>query len=432
MRKKSLITAIILTAALMIVSILYLSLSDRDPYKYFTGLGDKVSIANNDQQIAFSYFEEGSEAIYTADADGINSKKITEPGDSRHRKPIFSPDGSKLLYFEQESDNIQSLFIVNKDGENANKLSQAGYHVSEAIFSKDGKEIYFVAMPADDFKNWEERSNVGYNLYSVQEDGSKLEQLTDQKRLSMESLILTEDGSKILFKDYTDLYEYDIEKAEVSFSKLTKEMPSEPFYLSISPSGTSVAYTLVSKESEDSSLYEYELYKRNLENGETQQLTKLKKAVVSPVFYHQKEKILFLQHTNWPQDPEKFKLMTVDLQNLDLKEVALDIPEPTRGNPIMKAIDYVINTGTIGLLYTILLLLLTLYFSPKKTFMPSFLSLGLAAVGLIASFIVAALADPWAGIGIGTLSGAIGLCTFVSFIFAFILKFIKKKDDLHV
>lgn len=287
-------------------------------------------------------------------------------------------------------------------------------------------------MPADDFKNWEERSDVGYDFYSVQEDGRMLKQLTDQKRLSVESLVLTEDGSKILFKDYTDLYEYDIEKAEVSFSKLTKEMPSEPFYLSISPSGTSVAYTSVAKESEDSSLYEYELYLRDLKNGETQQLTKLKKAVVSPVFYHQEEKILFLQHKNWPQDPERFKLMTVDLQNHDLKEVVLDIPVTAQGNLIMKAIDYVINSGTVGLLYTILLLLLTFYFSPKKTFMPSLLSPCLAAVGLVASFIVAALVDPWAGIGVGTLSASIGLCTFVSFIFAFILKFIKKKEDLHV
>jgi dipeptidyl aminopeptidase/acylaminoacyl peptidase len=430
--KKSLLIGSLITAVFMIASICYLVFSDQDPYKYFTGIGSKVTLSNNDQHIAFSFFQEGSEAIYTAGVDGKEVKKVTRPTGVRHRQPVFSPDASKLLYFSQDKEQIQSLYIVNIDGTNPQKLTKSGLHVAEAIFSKDGKEIYFAGIPAEDFKKWEDKTEEGYDLYSIHMDSSHFIQLTDQDRISMESLMLSKNGKKILFKDYTDLYEYNIEENEVSFSKLTKDMPSEPFHLTISPSGNTVAYTSVSKESEDTSLYEYELFLRNLENRETRQLTNLKEAIVSPVFYHQQEKILFLEHTNWPQDPGKFKLITVDLQSEDLNEISLELPSTPQGNMMIKAIDYAINSWTVGLLYTILLLLLTLYFNPKKIFLPSLISLAITVLGVAASFIVAAVIDPWMGIGIGMTSAAIGLCTLVSFLFAFFIKFTRKKVDLNV
>ncbi|MEH7885328.1 hypothetical protein V7654_13520 [Bacillus sp. JJ1609] len=425
--KKQLLISITVTTLMLVASISYLLLSDRDSYKYYTGLGSGLAISDDDQRLAFSYYQDGREAIYIAESDGKNPKKVTHPTTEQHLDPEFSPDGSKLLYLSRNADKIQSLFIANQDGVNPKKLSNDELHVSEAIFSKDGSQIFFSGMPAKDFKDWESSTDVGFDLFSVNNDGKNLKQLTDDKRLSMESIALSPDGKELLFKDYTDLYMYNIEKEEISFSEFTKMMPSEPFYLTLSPKRNVVAYTAVSKESTNSSLYEYELFLKNLENGENTRLTNLKKAVVSPVFFHSNDKILFLEHTNWPNDPNHFKLMTVNLDSKEISEIPLELPASNASNIMMQAVDYTINSWTIGLLYTIILFLLTLYIQPKKVFLPSFISLAIAVLSIIASFIVAGMVDPWMGIGVGMMSVGIGLCTLASFLLAFGIKFYRKK-----
>jgi len=424
---KHLLFGLAVTALMLVASISYLLLSDRESYKYYTGLGSGLAISDDDQRLAFSYYQDGREAIYIAESDGKNPKKVTHPTANQHRDPEFSPDGSKLLYLSRNAEKIQSLFIANQDGVNPKKLSSDVLHVSEAIFSKDGNQIYFSGMPAKDFKEWENSTDVGFDLFSVDLDGKNLKQLTDDHRLSMESMTLSSDGLDILFKDYTDLYMYNIKKEEVSFSKFTKMMPSEPFNLTLSPERNAVAYTAVSKESTNSSLFEYELFIKNLENGESTRLTNLKKAVVSPVFFHSVDKILFLEHTNWPQDPNRFKLMSVNLNSKKTSEISLDLPVSKASSVMMQTVDYTINSWTIGLLYTILLFLLTLYMQPVKVFLPSFISLAIAILSIAASFIVAAMVDPWMGIGVGMISVGIWLCTLASFLFAFGIKFYRKK-----
>ncbi|WP_423410323.1 TolB family protein [Heyndrickxia sp. MSNUG] len=425
--KKRILTSLAVTALLLVASISYILLSDRDSYQYYTGLGSGLSISEDDQRLAFSYYQDGREAIYVSEANGKNAKKVTKPTKGQHRDPEFSPDGSKLLFLSRNAEGIQSLFITDQDGNNLKKLSSDAQHVSEAIFSKDGSQIYFSSMPAKDFKEWEAGTDEGFDLFSVDLDGKNLKQLTDDNRLAMESIALSPNGKEILFKDNTDLYNFNIEKEEVSFSKFTKLMPSEPFYLTLSPKSNAAAYTAVSKESKNSSLFEYELFLKNLENGEITRLTNLEKAVVSPVFFHSVDKILLLEHTNWPQDPNKFKLMTVNLDSKKTSEISLDLPASKASSVMMQAVDYTINSWTIGLLYFILLFLLTLYMKPKKVFLPSFISLAIAVLSIAASIIVAAMVDPWMGIGVGMMSVGMWLCTLASFLFAFGIKFYRKK-----
>lgn len=424
---KRLLPVIIAVALIMFASISYLLLSDRDSYKYFSGLGSAPTISKDDQRLAFSYYQNGIESIYTADLEGRNVHKVTHPNQERHRNPEISPDGSKLLYLSQNKDRSQSLFITNLDGSNQKELSDPAQHVSDVIFSKDGKTIYYVSMPAEDVHKSEGETQEGHDLFTIDLDGTNMSQLTDKDHFTMESLSLSGDGSEIQFKDYTELYVYNLKEKREYVSDLSAEMPAEPFQLTVSPEKKTIAYTAVSKESMDSSLYEYELFLRDLVNGETKKMTNLKKAVVSPVFFHQENKILFLEHTNWPQDPENFKLMTVDIDTEKTTEIHLDIPGFSSGNMILKAIDYAVNSWTIALLYIILLFLLTFYFQPRKVFLPSFISLAIAVLAVAASFIVASVIDPWAGIGIGMLSAGILLSTLASFIFAIGIKFYRKK-----
>ncbi|GAE44798.1 hypothetical protein [Mesobacillus boroniphilus] len=92
----------------------------------------------------------------------------------------------------------------------------------------------------------------------------------------------------------------------------------------------------------------------------------------------------------------------------------------------MKTIDYSVNGWTVGLLYTVLLMLITVYVRKEKVFLPALISLAIGLFTLAASFVVAAALDPWAGIGVGMLAAGLLACTIVLFIFAFAMKLLRK------
>ncbi|MBS8263765.1 hypothetical protein DYI25_04820 [Mesobacillus boroniphilus] len=425
-RKKTLIGAIAIVALLMAFSISYLLLADRDAYKYYTGLGSGLAISEDDQRIAFSYFNNGISAIYTAGQDGRDVKRISNPKQVYHLKPQFSPDGSKILYLSQDRNDIQSLYIANVDGANPKKISDQSQHVSGAVFSDDNETIFFASMPAEEFQKSEGETQEGFDLFSVKTDGTEMQQLTDRDFYTMDSLVFSADKKEVLFKDFDDTNTFDLEDQRVYTADFNGEMPAEFFHLTLSPERNAAAFTTVANESRDSSLFEYDLFLKDLQSGDTKRLTDLNSSVVSPVFFSEKNEILFLEYKNWPQEPEEYKLMTVDLETNKLKEVTLDMPDLKASNFVMKTIDSLVSGWTMGLLYTVLIMLITVYVKPGKVLFPSFLSLVIGLLTLAASFVVASTIDPWSGIGVGMLAAGILACSIVSFIFSFIMKQLRK------
>ncbi|MBT2681190.1 PD40 domain-containing protein [Bacillus sp. ISL-35] len=427
MKKNNLLLSGIGIAALLLVaSIGYLLLADRDVYKYHTGLGSKIAISNDDQQIAFSFYRNGSEAIYIAKLDGKDVHRVSNPVKADHRQPTFSPDGKKLLYLSQNRNRIQSLYIANSDGTNPEKLSKNTQHVTEAIFSDDNKTIFFASTAAENVNKSEGETKDGLDLFSVKIDGTEMEQLTDRDFYTMESLYYSPKDKQVIFKDFNDTNSFDLEEGRVYMADFSSELPNDYFNMSISPDNELVAYTKVSEESMDSSLFEYDLYLKDLKNGESKRLTDLNSSVVSPIFFNNKDEILFLDYTNWPKEPEEYKLMTVELETKKLREISLDLPALERENFVMKAVDYSINGWTLGILYTVLFMLITLYIQAKKVFLPAFISLGIGMLSIAASFVFAIAVDPWAGIGVGMLAASLLVCSAVLFIFALILKLYRK------
>ncbi|GAM12481.1 hypothetical protein [Mesobacillus selenatarsenatis] len=119
-------------------------------------------------------------------------------------------------------------------------------------------------------------------------------------------------------------------------------------------------------------------------------------------------------------------MRAVDIETKKLKELRLEMPDLDSSNFVMKAIDYSVNGWTVGLLYTVLLMFITVYVKHKKVFLPSLISLAIGLLTLAASFVVAVTVDPWAGIGVGMLAAGLLVCTIVIFIFAFVMKLLRK------
>ena len=115
-------------------------------------------------------------SIYVIDANGGTPRKLLTAGfrypDSGDKGngpfrtwlyyPTFSPDGTKIAYFDGFGDNSHSLRVVNADGGDLHVLvrDMEAYRVSNLVWSPDGTRLAFGRIPT--------------GIYTIGVDGSGL------------------------------------------------------------------------------------------------------------------------------------------------------------------------------------------------------------------------------------------------------------------
>jgi dipeptidyl aminopeptidase/acylaminoacyl peptidase len=88
--------------------------------------------------------------LYIYDLDSKRTINITEGMNGYDNTPVYSPDGSKMLWLSMETPGYESdrnrLFIYDKaSGVRKELLTAFDYSVDKAAFSTDGKMVYFLA-----------------------------------------------------------------------------------------------------------------------------------------------------------------------------------------------------------------------------------------------------------------------------------------------
>ncbi|WP_166000568.1 DUF5050 domain-containing protein [Bacillus sp. Cs-700] len=431
MKQKTVLYASLICLVLLAASIAYNFLNEEDPYLGYTGLGDSVNLSEDDRKFYFSYYQDGKESIYRANTDGGEVEQLTHPDEERHRKPAISPTGEKLLYLSENSDRIQSLYIADLNGENPKKLTDDTIHVEEAVFSEN--EIYFVGMPSEAVGKAEGETKEGFDLHSVDLDGENERKLTDQDHFTMNHLAISTDRSELyytLFNGNSDkIYAYHVEDERESRADWVPAEVGSLYDWDYDEGKQAFTYTDVSKESESSSLFKYELYYRDLNGDKTKQLTSLESSVVSPDFFHQSDKIAFLEYTNWSGHPEKYQLKTVDIDTKEMNIITMDLPESTNGKWLRESLNIFTSSTAIAILYTVLLCLITLYSYKKsgKQYRTGLISLLLAVAVFISSFIFGILSNPWVGIAISIVAIGMVPSSLLALLVGFLIgKFAKK------
>ncbi|MBM7605237.1 Tol biopolymer transport system component [Metabacillus crassostreae] len=423
------IFVMIISFALAVTAISYNMLVEHDPYKYFTGLGSEIAVSPNDEEIAFSYFLDGNEEIYTANIDGSNIVKVTEGSNHRYHTPRFSVDGESILYLSTSEHNINSLITQNIDSGSSVQLTDSTLHVADALFSTTGESIYFIGIIAEEFKKAEGETKEGFDLYQIDIASKEVTQLTDNDHFSMTNLSISKDGKNIyysLFKNTEQLYSYNLEdKIE---TPVDEESKRDVYSSVLSYDNKYLAYTAVSEESENTSLFKYELFVKDLESNETSRLTDLQTYVQSPTFFNKTNNLIFLEYKNWPEEPENYQLMTMSLTDEAPSPLDLELPESQKSHLFMKLVDLFVSEAALAIYYIVFFgcFIVLSQRRSRKVFLPFFISLGLAVVLFISSFVVAALSNPWYGIAIAMVAAAMVGCSLVLLLLTFIVKKIMK------
>lgn len=131
------------------------------------------------QHIAFESDRDGSYQIYWMDADGSNVTQLTSNKADHYlninldnRMNSWSPDGSKILFLENSSDNNWNLYAIGIDGRNQTLLASGNHYFMNVSWSGDGKHVAYVL---DDSPN----PNITFwpNIYVVDADGKNTKEL---------------------------------------------------------------------------------------------------------------------------------------------------------------------------------------------------------------------------------------------------------------
>ena len=105
--------------------------------------------------------------IWIADRDGKNARKLSDgPADEYH--PVVSPDGTKIV-FVSEANGSRDVWMMDADGKNALPLTDDPGLEEHPCWSADGKQIAYVALPKD---------GGNFDLWVMNADGSGKRKLT--------------------------------------------------------------------------------------------------------------------------------------------------------------------------------------------------------------------------------------------------------------
>ncbi len=138
--------------------------------------------------MAFASDRDGDDEIYVISADGTGSTERLTDNSSADRSPVFSPDGSRII-FTSDRDGNDEIYSIDSDGSGAVNLTASPADDRDPSLPADGSAIAFRS----------DRSAAGNpDIYSMSADGSGVVRLTDDPATDGDP-DFSPDGTEITF-----------------------------------------------------------------------------------------------------------------------------------------------------------------------------------------------------------------------------------------
>lgn len=159
-----------------------------------------VSWSPNSKYLAFTRMEitqgppmKVEADVYTVGADGLGLVRVTKGGQNEYNA-VFSRDG-KTLYFGSvsEAGDGGDVYSIGIDGNGLNRVTTNLPHGSAPEFSHDGKWIVFNATLTTD------KSDHKPQIYLMKSDGTGVKALTSDGTLAFYNPVWSPDGKRIVY-----------------------------------------------------------------------------------------------------------------------------------------------------------------------------------------------------------------------------------------
>jgi Tol biopolymer transport system component len=131
--------------------------------------------------------------LFIMDIDGGNITQVTKTKDVTEWVPVWSPDGTKLLYDHSPRYQRGDIYTIDIDGTNRNQLTSHASNDSAPAWSPDGTEIAFSSQRDGD-----------YEVYVMDANGRNIRQVTHNVGPYDTDPSWSPDGEKIVFASNRD------------------------------------------------------------------------------------------------------------------------------------------------------------------------------------------------------------------------------------
>ncbi len=141
------------------------------------------NLSPDGRQLAFQSTRGGSWAIWIADANGANPRRLYDGAGAGKDpvNPVWSPDGRQIAFAMRPNDATideeSDVYAMDADGTNVRRLTRAVGDDAHPHWSADGKRIFFNSGRAT--QGQPEPRSAWSEIYSMASDGSDLRKHSD-------------------------------------------------------------------------------------------------------------------------------------------------------------------------------------------------------------------------------------------------------------
>ncbi len=292
------------------------------------GFQPAASIAPGDGLICYVNAKDKAYSIYVIDPKGVKGREIPVPQDRVPYDPIFSPDAKKIMYVFKAKDAENppsSLCLMDVNGANPQILTPEAGNITDAVFSPDGRTIYYLSAGSYGHYSPIAQSHPhDFDVYSIDITGKAPKQCTHLKAYGMSDLSVSNDGKTLFFVDMAQ--SNTLMAMPLTAGAKPVSLLSDIWDARVSPDQKEVVFT---KMKSGLGGFTYDLYMspldlKNPDRIEPKQLTFLNSLVFGLRYFTQRPFVLFVQQKNWPNTTHpRYRLMEVSLDGSDLKVIPL-------------------------------------------------------------------------------------------------------------